>query len=198
LLSGPNQLRVQKNFALPEGGKRVDMPTFLWTARGPLFTFPQRIYIDRPQEVDIPQKDRIFRKALDELLARFTDRSVRRVGVVHELVFDTGQINSLEIVTSNLKGDLWRQRVKNLNLHLETPTDDKNVNIDIRPTQVMRRSPNTPVPTDQAPLFGIIVNIDINNRQVKPNLPKAEINDILAFAGDYVPEELIRFLNNEY
>ena len=96
---------MQKNFALPEGGKRVDMPTFLWTARGPLFTFPERLYIARPQEVDIPQKERIFRKALDELLARFTDRSIRRVGVVHELVFDTGQLNPLEIVTSNLNLD---------------------------------------------------------------------------------------------
>ena len=47
-------------------------------------------------------------------------------------------------------------------------------------------------------LFGIIVNVDINNQQFKPDLTKAEINDILAFADDYVPEELIRFLNNEY
>jgi hypothetical protein len=37
----------------------------------------------------------------------------------------------------------------------------------------------------------------INNRQVIGDLTKAEISDILAFASDYVPEELIKFLNNE-
>jgi hypothetical protein len=46
--------------------------------------------------------------------------------------------------------------------------------------------------------FGIIVNADINNQQIKGDLTKAEINDILAFTNDYVPEELIKFLNNEY
>ncbi len=35
LLSGPNQLRLQKNFVL-SGNRRVDMPTFILTARGPL------------------------------------------------------------------------------------------------------------------------------------------------------------------
>jgi hypothetical protein len=51
---------------------------------------------------------------------------------------------------------------------------------------------------EQDRLFGIIVNVDINNRQIKGDLSKSEVNDILTFAADYVPEELIRFLNNEY
>ncbi len=197
LLSGPNQIRVQKNFTLT-GGKRVDTPTFIMTARGPLFTFPERLYIDQPQVLDIPNKDRIFRKALDELKSRFSNRALRRVGVIHELVFDTGELNSLEIIASNLKPELWRDRVKNLNIHLEAPVEGKNVNIDIRPTQLMRRGVGPAALPEQRRLYGIIVNVDINNQQFKQDMTSAEINDVLTFAADYVSEELIKFLNNEY
>jgi hypothetical protein len=197
LLSGPNQLRVQKNFALANN-RRVDMPTFILTARGPIFTFPERIYVDKPLDVDLGDKDRIFRKALDELRSRFSDCVVGRVGVIHELIFDTGQFNSLEIIASNLKNDVWKEKIRNLNMHLEIPREGKNVNLDIRPTQV-RLGPGGPANLpERETMFGIIVNVDINNRQIKGDLPKSEVNDILAFAADYVPDELIRFLNNEY
>ena len=197
LLSGPNQLRVQKNFALANN-RRVDMPTFILTPRGPIFTFPERLYIDQPQDVGLGDKDKIFRKALDELRSRFSDRTVGRVGVIHELVFDTGQFNSLEIVASNVKNDVWKERIKNLSMHLEIPREGKNVNLDIRPTHVMRRRGGPANIPEQDVMFGIIVNVDINNRQIQGDLPKSEINDILAFAADFVPDELINFLNNEY
>jgi len=197
LLSGPNQLRVQKNFLLPNN-RRVDMPTFILTARGPLFTFPERLYIDQPQDVDLPDKDRIFRKALDELRSRFSDRVVRRIGVIHELVFDTGQFNSLEIIASNLKSELWRERLGNINIHLETPREGKNINLDIRPTHVMRKRGNVTDIPQQDTMFGIIANVEINNQQIKGDLPRSEVNDVLTFAADYVPEELIKFLNNEH
>jgi hypothetical protein len=197
LLSGPNQLRVQKNFALANN-RRVDMPTFILAARGPFFTFPERIYVDKPLDVDLGDKDKIFCKALDELRSRFSDCAVGRVGVIHELIFDTGQFNSLEIIASNLKNDVWKEKIRNLNMHLEIPREGKNVNLDIRPTQV-RSGPGAPANLpERETMFGIIVNVDINNRQIKGDLPELEVNDILAFAADYVPDELIRFLNNEY
>ncbi len=197
LIAGPKQLRVQKTFVL-SNNKRAEMPTFVLTVRGPLFTFPQRLYIDGVQDLDIPQKDKIFRKALDELRAKFIDRAVPRVGVVHEFVFDTGQVDSVQILTSIFKNDVWRQRIKNLRILLETPTEDKNVNVEIRPTQlrrVARGGGNVPA---QDMGFGIIVNADINNREIKGDLTSSEVRDIVAFANDYVPEELIKFLNNEY
>jgi hypothetical protein len=197
LIAGPKQLRVQKTFVL-SNNKRAEMPTFVLTVRGPLFTFPQRLYIDGVQDLDIPQKDKIFRKALDELRAKFIDRAVPRIGVVHEFVFDTGQIDAVQILSSNFKNDVWRQKTKNLRILLEIPTEDKNVNIEIRPTQlrrIARGGGNVPV---QDMGFGIIVNADINNRKIKGDLTSSEVRDIVAFANDYVPEELIRFLNNEY
>ena len=196
LLVGPRELRVQRTFLLPNA-KRIELPTFVLTNRGPVFTFPERLYIDRPHELAIAEKDKIFRRAFDELRSRFPDRAVPRVGVVHEIVFDTGFINSLDIVASNLKNDVWRQKVKNIRLLLEAPTDDKNVNIEIRPTYLQHTGTPDGAVNPEDMKFGVIVNVDINNRQVTGDLTKAEISDILAFASDYVPDELIRFLNNE-
>jgi hypothetical protein len=197
LIVGPNQLQVQKVFVLAST-KRLEMPTLVLTGRGPVLTLPQRVFIDQIHDLDIPEKDKIFRRAIDELRVRFSDRKVLRVGVVHEFVFDTGQINSLEIIASNLKNDLWREAIKSLRILLEMPREGKNINLEIRPTYVSRAatsSENVPI---QDIRFGIIVNVDINNQQIKGDLTKAEINDILAFANDYVPEEMIKFLNNEY
>jgi len=197
LLVGPKQLRVQKNFLLPNT-KRVEMPTFVLTHRGPVFTFPERIYIDEVQDLDVPEKDKIFRKALDELRSQFVGRRIMRVGVIHEFVFDTGEINSVEIIASNLKNDVWRERIKNLSIRLETPKEGKNINLEIRPTQLRRVGRGGGNVHSQNIGFGIIVNVDINNQQIKDDLTRAEVRDIVTFANDYVPEELIRFLNNEY
>ena len=197
LVAGPNQLQVQKVFILA-GNKRLELPTFMLTVRGLAFTLPQRIFIDQPTDLDISDKDKIFRRCLDELHSRFAERKVLRVGVVHELVFDTSQINSLEIIASALKNELWRDAAKSVRILLEMPREGKNVNLEIRPTYVSRAAAggeNIPI---QDVRFGIVVNVDINNLQIKDDLTKAEINDILTFANDYVPEELIKFLNNEY
>ena len=198
LVAGPKQLRIQNTFLL-SNNKRAEMPTFILTARGPLFTFPQRLYIDGIQDLDIPQKDKIFRKALDEFRAKFIDRAIPRVGVVHEFIFDTGQVDSVQILASNFKNDVWRQRAKNLRILLETPMEEKNVNVQIRPTQLRRitRGDDANVPA-QDMAFAIIVNADINNQNIKGDLTSSEVRDIVAFANDYVPEELIKFLNNEY
>jgi len=197
LLVGPKQLRVQKNFLLPNT-KRVEMPTFVLTHRGPVFTFPERIYIDEVQDLDVPEKDKIFRKALDELRSQFVGRRIMRVGVIHEFVFDTGEINSVEIIASNLKNDVWKERIRNLSIRLETPKEGKNINLEIRPTQLRRVGRGGGNARSQNIGFGIIVNVDINNQQIKDDLTRAEVRDIVTFANDYVPEELIRFLNNEY
>jgi len=197
LVVGPKQMRVQKSFLLANN-KRANLPTFLLTARGPVFTFPQRLYIDQVQDLNIPEKDKIFRKALDEFRTKFINRKVPRVGVVHEFVFDTAEINSVQILASSLKNDVWREKISNLRLILEAPKEGKNVNLEIKPTYLRRIGQAPSGIAGENMKFGIIVNVDINNQQIKDDLTKAEVSDILAFANDYIPEELIRFLNNEY
>ena len=196
MLSGPRDLRIQRTFLLPNA-KRVELPTFVLTGRGPVFTFPERLYIDRPHELDIFDKDKIFRRAYDELRARFPERTVPRVGVIHEFVFDTGYVNSLDVIASGLKYDLWRRKATNIRIIIEAPTEGKNVNIELRPTFLQRSGrEESPIAPDDMK-YGVIVNVDVNNQEMPTDLSKAQINDILAFANDYVPEELLKFLNSE-
>ncbi len=196
IIAGPRELRVQKTFILA-GGKQIELSTFLLTGRGPVFTFPQRLFINEVQDIVISDREKIFRKALDQLRSIFNDVTVPRVGVVNETVFDTGELNSVQILASNLKNELWRERIKNLNIRLQAPTEDKNINLEIKPTHA-RHAGKAPMEYGGNIRFGLIVNVDINNLQIKDDLTGAEINDILAFADDYVPDELIKFLNNEY
>jgi hypothetical protein len=196
LLLGPAQLRVQKSFLLANN-KRAELPTFILTGTGPVFTFPERLFVDQPQDLDIAEKDKVFRKAIDEIKSKFADRKILRVGVVHEFVFDTGTLDSIQIIASSLKNDVWREQIQNLRILLEAPRGDKNINLEIKPTYLRQSGPGTNLPAQEM-RFGIMVNVDINNRQIKDDLSRAQINDILAFASDYVPDELIRFLNNEY
>ena len=148
--------------------------------------------------MNIPDKDKIFRRAFDELRTRFGERTVPRVGVVHEFVFDTGYISSLDVVASSLKHDLWREKTRNMRIALEVPAEGKNVNIEIRPTFLQRTAKRNEPTSSEDTKYGIVVNVDINNQQAGGDLTKAQINDIIVFASDYVSDELIRFLNNEY
>lgn len=198
LLASPRELLVQKNFLLGDN-KRAEMQTFVLTGRGPVFTFPQRLYIGGPHDLNIPDKDKIFRKALDELRSRFADKKVVRIGVINEIIFDTGGIDSVEIIVSNLKGDVWKQSIKNLLIRLEVPKEGKNINVEIRPTYLKHTGRGGPIEAAVGKAgFGIAVTVDINNQQMADNLTNSEVREIVSFANDYIPEELIKFLNNEY
>ena len=74
----------------------------------------------------------------------------------------------------------------------------QNLFQDIRPTHLRRLAGGGGNVPAQSMGFGISVNVDINNRQVRDDLTGSEVRDIVTFANDYVPEELIKFLNNEY
>jgi hypothetical protein len=196
MLSGPGQLWVQRTFLLPNT-KRVELPTFVPSHSGPVFTFPERLYLDRPHELRIPGRDDIFRKALEELRARFPDRIVPKVGVIHEFVFDTGYINALDVIASHLRHDLWRQQVQDLRIQMEVPADGRNVNIEIRPTNLQYAGKYAGPVTPEDMKYGIVVNAEISGQQLAADLTKTQVSDILAFARSYVPDGLLKFLNNE-
>jgi hypothetical protein len=196
MLSGPRELRVQRTFLLPDA-KRVELPTFILSGRGPVLTFPERLYIDRPHELSIPDRDKVFRKAYDELRARFPERTVPRVGVVHEMVFDTEHLSSLDVIAGCLKHDRWRRQAHNLRIQIESLVDGKSMSIEIRPTYLQRSGQAEAPVTPDDRKYGVIVNVGVNNQQTPADLTRAEISDVLAFANDYVPDELIKFLNNE-
>lgn len=196
LLSGPEKTIIQKTFSV-ESDKRIELPTFAMTGRGPLYTFPMRILVRNVEDFDMPARNKIFRSALDRFREIFIGCKAVRVGVVHEIIFDCGNINPVEIIASAMNKELWRQRLRNIRIHLESPEDEYNINIDLAPAyaqQVIRG----PAGAKRKNIgFGISVKVDINNQKMTEDLDKDTVAAILAFAEDYVPDRLVKFLNNE-
>jgi len=197
LLSGPNQFMLQKRFPLANG-KQADMPTFTLTPRGLLFTFPQRLFIDQIQNLHVPEKDSVFRKSLEQFQSRFAERAIRRLDVMHEFVFDTDQADSMKIIASNLKNDLWHEQARNLNIRMEIPVEDKNMSLEIKPTHLMQSGPPKVNEPGRIVRFGIIVNVVMHHLRPQTDLTDSDIDELLTLTDEYVPEELIKFLNNEY
>lgn len=191
LTASPGQLVVKKKFHV-ESGKTVEIVTFALTPSGPLFALPQTIFIDSPQQVEIPDRFETFLDCVTELAKRFPTNNIFRVGVINEYIFDTGAMNSLEITKSVLTSQMWREKLSNISLRVELPLDDKNLSLEIRPTQ-LRKQGNDPA----AAGYGIIVNADINNRISKQKLEMEDIQEVMKFADEYVPDSLISLLNSE-
>jgi len=195
LLSGPDRTIVQKTF-FTTGDKRVELPTFAMTKRGPLFTFPVRLLVENVEDFDIAAKNKIFRAALDKFSQTFVAKIVR-VGVVHEIIFDCGNINPVDIIASTIRKQQWTEGLRNIRIHLENPGYGYNINIDIAPAYAQQVVQGTTGAKRKNIGFGISVRIDINNQKMTEELDKDMIAAILAFAEDYVPDKLVSFLNNE-
>ena len=63
LMSGPKKIIAQKTF-FAGNNKRIELPTFAMTRRGPVYTFPVRLFVGNVEDFDIPNKDKIFRTTL--------------------------------------------------------------------------------------------------------------------------------------
>jgi len=195
LLSSPEKTIVQKTFPA-SGNKRIELPTFAMTQRGPLYTFPVRLLVENSEDFDISEKNKIFRSALEKFRETFIGKIVR-VGVVHEIVFDCGNINPVDIIASTMNKEVWLERLKNIRIHLENPESGYNINIDLAPAYAQQIA-QTPTGQSRRNIgFGISARLDINNQKMTEPLDKDMVAAILAFAEDYVPNRLVRFLNNE-
>jgi hypothetical protein len=194
LLSGPEKTIVQKTFLA--GDKRIELPTFAMTRRGPLYTFPVRFLVQNAEDFNIPARNKIFRSAIDKLIETFVGKIVR-VGVVHEIIFDCGNINPVEIIASAMSKERWREGLRNIRIHLENPENGYNINIDLAPAYAQQVI-QSPAGTKRKNIgFGISVKLDINNQKMTEELDKDMVAAILAFAEDYMPDKLVKFLNNE-
>ena len=195
LLSGPDKTAVQKSF-FTSGNKRAELPTFAMTRRGPLYTFPVRLLVEKVEDFDIREKNKIFRSAIDKFKETFASKIVR-VGVVNEIIFDCGNINPVDIIANAISKEVWKEGLRNIRIHLENPGGGCNVNIDLAPAYAQQVIRSTTGAKRKSIGFGISVRLDINNQKMTEELDKDMVAAILAFAEDYVPDKLVKFLNNE-
>ena len=193
LLCGPQQCQVKKSFALNDG-KTAQVATFALAPRGPVFTVPRRLFVGAPSELGLDSFAPIFVEALKKLTLLFPGRLMPRVGIVHELIFDTNEENSLGILARGLSEDRWQENLRNVQIVLETVVSGKSVGISMRPTfqsPVGAKAAQTPERK-----YGLIVNAEISINQPNASITEEQILDLLRFSSFYVPQELIVYLGS--
>lgn len=192
MVSGPQQLRVNKTFFLGSG--KADVVTLAWGPRGMVLTVPKRLFVSGSHDVPAPEAETVFNAAVEELSERFADRSVPRVTTTHNLVFDTGTVNSMDVVAGNFVKAHWQNGLSSARIQLQSERDGKMLAHDIRPTYVSPGGRSTwPAPDDAR--FGVVVNVDMTVAQVPQMLSAEDVSNLLGFANYYVPGELLNFLN---
>lgn len=191
LLSGPNQCQVNKTFVLGDG-KQAQMSTFVLAPRGPVFTVPKRLFLGRPREIQSDPFEAELVESLEKFTALFGGRVMPRIGIVHELIFDTSDDNSLDLMAEALANRAWREDLRNVQIVLEKVISGKHVVITLRPTFQSQSGQKVPDPASAR--YGIIVNAEISVSQTGTSLTGEQIEDALGFSSFYVPQELVAYL----
>lgn len=191
LVQSPTEFHIKKKFIFPGKGE-ADLLTLAITPRGVVFLFPRRlsmfeedVLLNNIQEISLNGL-KIFRKT-------FPERAICRVGLVNEYIFDTGPVNSTELVCSRFTKVSIPSNGEVI-LSINYPDDDYNRKIELRPMQKLEKVPEIP-DTKQVQSYGVRVVVDFNNRDMTQNLNDDKILGILHKAQEYNDEKLYEFLN---
>lgn len=196
VLSGPDRLQIQKAFLMSQNNK-IELPTLVFTGRGPVFTLPIRIRAEDVEDFDLPNKERVIMKALKQIRRTLAGRRVPRFGVVNEIIFDCGMMNSVEVIADALSKLRWKSNLTGVKIHLQNPKNGNNINLDIEPVVTQQVQYNNMTARHPPAGYGIRIKVDINNRDMSGDLNETQVQGILGFANSYVSDELFSFLNNE-
>ncbi len=195
LLSGPQQFNINKAFKL-DGGKQAQLSTFVVTARGLVFTFPERLFLGVPQDLELGEVDSMFLEAMGQLRRRFSDKVITRINLTHELILNTDQESSLDIAASYLASSRWKEGLRNMRILLESTHNGKNVAIEIKPTFQSPAGKPPAGPVEDAK-YGMIVVANLNVVCAEKGVGRTEIQDLQAFSEYFIPQELLNYLNRD-
>lgn len=191
LVQSPTDFHIKKKFIFPGKGE-ADLLTLAITPRGVVFIFPRRSSVF---EEDIIQNDmqdvtldglKIFRET-------FPGRIICRVGLVNEYIFNTGPVDSIELVCTRFTRLAVPPNGEIL-MKVNRPDDDHNRKIELEPVRKIESVPEMPG-RQQVQSYGVKVVVDFNNRDMNQNLDDNEILGILHKARQYNEKELYDFLN---
>ena len=195
LIYSPQGLQINKQFLLPDG-KNAQIVTFSATPRGLMFTLPKRIFVGQPHDVDPDDSDAMVRQLLEGLGDRFAERMMTRLEAVHELVFDTGQTPSIEILNGFFSYPVWQESIRDARIMLQRPVDDRMMSIEIRPTFLTVAGKPQTVPADKA-RFGIMVHAGVSVLQSETGVGLDDIESLLVYGDQFWQTDLPDFLNGQ-
>lgn len=195
LATGDREFRISKTFRRHPGiqGPSTQITTFRLTERGPVFVFPLRL--DETGGATGLEDGMI--DTFNEIRGLFSqacpNRSIMRLGMVRDLVFDTGQTRCTNLVadqSSFAKADLAGGRIAllycdemyNHNLVLEPVSRAKLTRLGVGAV------------VNEPTGYGVHVQLDVNNRDVKGPLQESDIQGVLDRATGLWPEILLEFI----
>ena len=193
LVQSPTEFQIRKKFIFPGKGE-ADLTTLAITPRGVVFIFPQILSLFQ-EEILLNNIDEVALDGLKIFRGSFGGKIICRVGFVNEYIFNTGQMESTELVCSRFT------KIKvppNGEIVLNTNFPDENYNRKIRlqPVQKIEKDPNVGV--NQFCSYGVQVVVDFNNRDMSKDLDEDRILGILHRAKQYNEKDLYDFLNGSF
>ena len=195
LVASDTEFKISKEFS-QRPGKPPSIPveTLVLTPRGPVFVLPVLL----PPPVGATG----FEKKVLELFhgvrglffaALAQKRELLRVGMLRELVFDTGQTQCQRLVTAQ-DSFCGAQLVGGKRVMVFR--DDKcNLRVELEPLEITKTI-QLPVGANvqQHAGYGVRVVLDVNNVEFRP-LRDTDINDVLERASNIWPDELLGYIN---
>ncbi|MHC4697368.1 MAG: hypothetical protein ACYTFA_11545 [Planctomycetota bacterium] len=195
LSASDTEFRISKLFRRQPNveGPSIPVATFVLNPRGPVFVFPLKL----PEPVGETGLESTFQDDFDQLRELFfralTQRVVMRVGLIRELIFETGQANCQELITD--VRSFANAPLVGGQATLKYRDDNHNHNIVVEPVSIAR--------TTQLPMgarvsedagYGVHVVIDVNNANIQRPLEKADIDGVLERATSLWPDILLEYL----
>jgi hypothetical protein len=194
ILLSDAQFKISKEFPLREGIPRPSrsVDTFVLASRGPVFVFPLML----PPAFGATGLEDKYLDYFDEMRKLFfrclPERRVMRLGLVRDLVFNTGETFCGPFITKQASfgsaalvgGSLvikYRDEKCNVNLHLDAVILGEATRLPVGQTIEQRTG------------YGLGIRLDVNNWELKP-LEDADMQDVLDRATSLWPGELLEYL----
>lgn len=192
LVQSPTDFHIRKKFIFPGKGE-VDLLTLAITPRGVVFIFPRRLSIFE-EDVSLDNIQDLILDGLKIFRETFPGRMICRVGLVNEYIFNTGPVESTELVCSRFTKVSIPSNGEII-LNINCPDDDYNKKIQLQAVQKLEKIPEIP-DKQQVHSYGVKVIVDFNNRDMRENLDDGRILAILHEARQYNKIQLYDFLNS--
>jgi hypothetical protein len=194
LVQSPTDFHINKKFIFPGKGE-VELATLGVTPRGICFIFPQMLSIVE-EEIQLDNIEDIVLDCLNIFRKTFPGKSISRVGLVNEYIFETGPIESVKLICSRFTR-LSVPPNGEINIRINRPDDDYNKKIILNAVQKIERVPEMPG-RQQVRAYGVRVVVDYNNRDVSTSLNDDKIRTIIYQGKEYNKKELYQFLNSSF
>lgn len=187
--------RISKEFrqTAEVPGPALPHETFVLAKRGPVFIFPLML----PPPIGHTNLEESylddFKQLLDLFLEVVPNRKVMRVGLVRDLIFQTGQSRCERYISD--QGTFANADLAGGQLQFNYRDAKHNHNIRVQPVALMR---TTRLPVGAAfnenTGYGMHVHFDVNNSDLQQPLGPGDIQQVLERATTLWPDVLLKYL----